>query len=69
MTYPGTSKKSFYLKFDSVDWIKRKDIITVTNKGGFFKVLKVYKLNWWRKLLLRLGFRIKILQVKVISND
>lgn len=64
--YPGINGKPFYLKFDTL-WFKKGECIT-TGLGVNMVVVKVYKYNWWRKLLIKLGFKVKvgILKVKTI---
>lgn len=64
MIHSGKQGKSFYIKFDDVSWVKRKSILR-SEKGVLVEVVKVYHVTWWRKLLLKLGFKVKLLQVKV----
>lgn len=61
---PGISSKSFYLKFDNDYWNKG-DIITTGSSKCI--VTKVYKRVWWRRLLLWMGFRVKLCQIKVLK--
>ncbi len=59
---PGIGGKPFYLKFDS-DYFNKKDILVCYNVKC--EVVKVYRLTWWRKILRKLGFRVRIFEVKV----
>lgn len=64
--HPGrTGKKPFYIQFDR-DWFSKGDVLE-TDNGAKFEVIKVYRLNWWRKLLRKLGFRVRIFSVKVVE--
>lgn len=58
--------KGFYLKFHDVSWMKKGTILMMNSNGMSAEVIKVYRDNWWRRLLLRIGFKVKINQVKVI---
>lgn len=49
--------KVIYLTLSS-NWYNKNDIL-ITGDSIKLKVIKTYKLNWWRKLLLKLGFNIK----------
>ena len=60
---------TFYLTFQFVDWVCKNDILGTGN--GQVRVLKVYKLTWWKKLLIWLSkhydisYHPRINQVKV----
>lgn len=58
----GIGGKPFYLKFDS-DYFNKRDILV--SSGVKCEVVKVYRLTWWRKILRKLGFRVRIFEVKV----
>jgi hypothetical protein len=62
---PGLYGKPFYLKFDQ-EWVRRGDILE-TSDNYKLKVLKVYKFTWWKKILFRLGFRFKSMEVGLIK--
>ena len=53
----------FYLKFEQ-DWFKKGDILQGVSCSEVV-VTKVYKQTWWRKVLLWLGFKVRMCQVKV----
>lgn len=63
---PGIGSQSFYIKFDT-NWCKKGDILTTSNNTKC-RVIKVYKLNWWKRFLLWLGFSVKLYIVKVETN-
>lgn len=63
MDAPGTNKQCFYIKMDRV-WYRRGDVIT-NGKGITLEVVRVYKRTWWRRLLLWMGFSVRMMQVKV----
>jgi hypothetical protein len=73
MTEPGLNGKPFYIKF-SEDWVKKGDILNTTDTVSL-KVLRVYRLNWWRKCLLALNrvlhvnIRVRMFEAKVISDE
>lgn len=62
MIEPGIKNKTFYILLDG-NYFRKKDII----QSSFIKliVLKVYKPTWWRKILNKLGFKVKMLGLKV----
>lgn len=57
--------KPFYLTFDKHHF--RKGDILNTGNGQRIKILVVYKDNWLKKQLRKLGFNIRFNQVKVKS--
>lgn len=63
MNKPGIKSKPFLIYF-SENWYKKGDIL-VTGQGIELKVIKVYKLTWWKKILIKLGFRFRIKGIKV----
>lgn len=66
--YPGTHKKPFTIKLDR-DQVKPHDIINYAPYSVKLEVIKVYKSTWWRRVLLRLGFAVKLSQAKVVKTD
>jgi len=46
----------FRIEFQE-NWFRRKDILE-TPDGYKLKVIKVYKMWWWKKILLWLGFSV-----------
>lgn len=45
----------FYIQFDE-NWFKKGDVLQ--GKDGIrCKVIKVYKITWWKKLLIKLNIR------------
>ena len=65
---PGKDNKPFTIKFSDTTWINKGNIIS-TGKVQM-KVLKVYKKVWWRRLLLWLGFRVKLMDcIKVKYHE
>lgn len=64
--YPGIKPEPFFIHF-STGYFKKGDIISSAN-NSILKVIKVYKYNWWRKLLNFFGIRFKLVNViKVIE--
>lgn len=65
---PGIGGKPFYIKFDG-DYFKKRDILV--SKSVKCEIVKVYRLTWWRKILRKLGFRVRIFEVKVkpLNNE
>jgi hypothetical protein len=63
---PGIGGKPFYIKFEK-DWVKKGDILN-NNYGYQIKVTKVYKYYWWKKILRRLGFKVRWFEAKVIKR-
>lgn len=63
MSKPGIEGKSFYLKFDDNSF-KKRDIIRCSGPQEF-KIIRIINLNWWRKILIRFGFKIYIGHIKV----
>ena len=49
--------KPIYLTL-SENYFNKGDILT-TGDSVKLKVVKTYKLTWWRKLLMKLGFKIR----------
>lgn len=64
---PGNGGKPFYIAF-SEDWVKKNHILE-SSAGKKIKVLKWYKNTWWRRVLRKLGFRVRILQAKVVEYE
>ena len=64
---PGLTNTPFYIKFESVDWFNKKDVLEYGTDGQKVEVLKIYRNTWWRKLLLWLGFKVRIFELKVKS--
>ena len=60
----GTDAKPYHLWFDNHVPFKVGQIITF-NPRRKVEVIKVYKTNWYRKLLRKLGFKIRVNQIKV----
>lgn len=59
--------KVIYLTLSS-NWYKKGDIL-ITGSSIKLKVIRTYKLTWWRKLLRKVGFNIKpenIIKCKLI---
>ncbi len=56
-------EKHFYIKLADVNWCRKSDILMT---GGYnkAKVLKVYKNTWWRRLLLKMGFKVRLCELK-----
>ena len=42
------------------------DIINIDRSGAEYVVHKVYKLTWWKKLLLKMGKNVKMMMIKRI---
>lgn len=59
--------KSFYLKFDR-DWWKKGQIIYGEGKKRL-EVIKVYRYTKWRRFLTWLGFKVRMMEVKVIPKE
>jgi len=62
-------KSTFYITFQDVYWIKKNDILGTGT--GQVRVLKVYRKQWWKRLLIWLSrhydisYHPRINQVKV----
>ena len=62
-------ENTFYCTFQSVDWVEKGDILSTGNGQGL--VLKVYRKQWWKRLLAWLSnhydisYHPRINQVKV----
>lgn len=66
--FPGSGKE-FRIKFKS-DCFAENDIITTSMvHSKELVVTKVYRLIWWKKILLWLGFKVKFYEVKVKEID
>lgn len=61
---PGLQDKPFVIKMDR-SWLKKGDILAIDTSGSRLIVTKVFKQTWWRKLLLFLGFKVRLLACKV----
>lgn len=61
------TSKPFMLIFDA-DYFNKNDILVSQDKVEV-KVIKAFKLTWWRKLLLKLGFSVLYHCVKVEDYD
>ena len=57
--FPGINGTTFKIHFNEGFPYARNNILSCS-PGGQFIVTKVYKINWWRKILIRLGFRVKL---------
>lgn len=64
----GIEGKPFYIKFDG-DYFNKRDIL-VSNSIKC-EIVKVYRLTWWKKILRKLGFRVRMFEVKVkpLNNE
>lgn len=66
MDTPGIGRSSFKIAIDK-DWFKKGDILE--NPPGIqIEVTKVYRITWWKKLLMFLGFKVvffKGIKVKI----
>lgn len=58
--------KPIYLQFAD-NYFRKGDILSYGN--GKCKVVRVYKNNWWKKLLGKLKFKVRINQVKVVIYE
>lgn len=68
MTVPGKEGKTFVIKFDR-EHFKKGDLLTYGASITTLKVIKVYKLTWWRKLLMRMGFRIRLIHAVKVQEQ
>lgn len=66
MNKPGIEGKPFYIKLKHDHFTKGEIIVSENNQKC--KVLRVYRNTWLRRLLLRCGFKVKLMQVKVIPT-
>lgn len=58
--------ETFYINMDS-EYFAHNDIVYFTNNTDppmKARVKKVYKFNWWRKLLFKLGVSIKSMEIE-----
>lgn len=61
--------QKFHLTFQSVDWVRKHDLLSTGN--GQVRVLRVYRQQWWKRLLVWLShhydisYHPRINQVKV----
>lgn len=61
-------KKPFYILFSNVNRFKKNDVLELTSDEIFkVKVLKVYNIKWWKKILMKFGMKFRINQLKVIE--
>lgn len=60
--YPGINQTTFYLKLNKGDFIKGQLIINGQIEA---KIIKVYRVTWWKKLFKFFGFRTRINQIKL----
>ena len=68
-TKKGIMKNKPFILYLSEPWVNKKDIL-LTRDNFKLKVIKVYKYRWWKKILSRLGFKIKVYNgVKVKEID
>lgn len=65
---PGKKGKTFTIQFENTSFIRKGDVLE-TSHSVTVMVLKVYKNTWWRKLLRRLGFRVKSFQCKAVKQE
>ncbi len=54
----STTSKYFYMNCDFP--FRKGEIINVLGRGQKAKVIKYIKSTWWRKLLIKLGFKINL---------
>lgn len=59
-----SKSKPFHLQFADNYW-KKGDILSYG--GGKCKVLRIYKDNWWKRLLRKCKFKTRVNQVKVVN--
>ena len=65
--YPGSKSKPFIIKLEE-DWFKKGDILETSDESKL-KIIKIYKFNWWRRLLFWFGFPFKYAQcIKVLTQ-
>lgn len=58
--YPGMNQSEFKILLNPEEFCKG-DILNMDKTGNRLQVTKVYKYNWWRKLLVWMGYpRVKI---------
>ena len=60
------SNISFYLSFENVEWVRKSGILIYRPINGKLMVQKVYRPTTWRKFLDKIGFSVRMNQVKVI---
>jgi len=54
-SHPGIGKQRFKVTLSPKEFSKG-DVLNMGNKNTQVKVVKVYKYNWWRKLLVWFGY-------------
>lgn len=62
---PGIKGKEFNIKF-KVEHLSKGEFITPTFQEVKIKVVKVYSRTIYRNLLTRLGFKTKILKIRIL---
>lgn len=55
-----------YIRLENVSFYKEGHLLRWVHWGTTVRILKVYRPNWWRKLLVSWGFDVRINQIKVI---
>lgn len=58
---------TFFIKMKG-DYLRKNDVIYFPSTQTA-RVKKVYPFNWWRRLLFRLGFKIKSANIELINKD
>lgn len=63
----GVGKTTFKIQLDA-DWYNKEDILSIGPYYTKVKIIKVYRLTWWKKLLLKLGFSITFFKGVKVEN-
>jgi len=56
----------FYIQFNE-KWFKRGDILILSDSPIKCRVIRAYRLTWWRILRMRLGLRIKLFDLERVK--
>lgn len=62
-------EKHFYIQLADVDWARRGDLLQMNSNGAEAEVVKVYRNTWWRRLLLKVGFKVRLMELKLVMKE
>jgi len=61
------NSKRFYIQMSELYFRKGDKLATgsIEKGGDRFVVIKIYELTWWKKILIKFGFKFRVNQIKV----
>ena len=66
MDKPGIKGKPFYVQFD--DTFNNRDKILTPPEIVEIEVTKVYSYPWWKQILVRMGFKLKMFDCEILDK-